>query len=104
MWVRAGNNTIEGLFEVEHATPIYSGLLRFNDVLLTNDKIRRFSVVSNDTRGAAFSRQAYRPAFRQSGLAELVSFLECPNVLDWHNRLAVGSPPLLLDEQLTEDE
>jgi hypothetical protein len=50
IWIRSGQNAIEGLFEVEHSTPIYSGLLRFNDVLLTDPNLTRFSIVSNDTR------------------------------------------------------
>jgi len=90
MWVKMDQNSIEGLFEVEHSTPVYSGLLRFNDVLLTDPKLNRFSIVSNDTRRAVFSCQAFRPTFRKSGLAELVSFLEYPNVVDWHSRLAKG--------------
>jgi len=90
IWVVSGKNSIEGLFEVEHSTPIYSGLLRFNDVLLTEPKVSRFSIVSNDTRRAVFSRQVFRPTFIRSGLAERVSFLEYANVLDWHERLAKG--------------
>lgn len=90
VWIAAGRDTIEGLFEVEHSTSVYSELLRFNDVLLANPKVSRFSIVSNDTRRALFSRQLYRPTFRRSGLAELASFLEYANVLDWHSRLAQG--------------
>ncbi len=90
VWLGAEREAIEGLFEVEHSTPVYSGLLRFNDVLLTDPSVSRFSVVSNDGRRALFSRQLYRPTFRKSGLAELVTFLEYANVLDWHARLAKG--------------
>lgn len=100
MWVRQGQNSIEGLFEVEHSTPIYSGLLRFNDVLLTDQSLNRFSIVSNNTRRSVFSRQAFRPTFRRSGLAELVSFLEYPNVAEWHARLARGER----DETAIQDE
>ena len=32
IWLQRGGNTVKGLFEVEHSTPIYSGLLRFNDI------------------------------------------------------------------------
>jgi hypothetical protein len=88
VWTTRGGETIEGLFEVEHSTTVYSGLLRFNDVLLTDPKVSRFSIVSNETRRALFSRQLFRPTFRKSGLAELTSFLEYSNVLDWHRRLA----------------
>jgi len=88
VWVASGRNAIEGLFEVEHSTPIYSGLLRFNDVLLADPRVSRFSVVSNDSRRAVFTRQLSRPTFRRSGLAELVSFLEYANVVEWHTRVA----------------
>lgn len=88
IWVARGGETIEGLFEVEHSTTVYSGLLRFNDVLLTDPKVSRFSIVSNEARRALFSRQLFRPTFRESGLAELTSFLEYSNVLDWHLRVA----------------
>lgn len=90
LWVTNGRNSIEALFEVEHSTPIYSGLLRFNDVLLTEPKISRFSIVSNETRRDVFSRQAFRPTFRRSGLSELVNFLEYVNVFNWHSRLSGG--------------
>ena len=90
VWVASGRNAIQGLFEVEHSTPIYSGLLRFNDVLLADPRVSRFSIVSNDSRRAVFARQLSRPTFRKSGLAELASFLEYANVLEWHTRLTKG--------------
>jgi len=90
VWVAAGRNNIEGLYEIEHSTPVYSGLLRFNDVLLTDPKVSRFSIVSNDSRRDLFSRQLFRPTFRKSGLAELCSFLEYTNVFAWHQRLFKG--------------
>lgn len=90
VWVANGRNAIEGLFEVEHSTPVYSGLLRFNDILLTDPKVSRFSIVSNDTRRALFSRELYRPTFVKSGLSELTSFLEYANVFEWHSRIAKG--------------
>lgn len=90
VWLRTGRDAIEGLFEVEHSTPVYSGLLRFNDILLADPSVSRFSIVSNDTRRASFSRQLFRPTFKKGGLAELVTFLEYANVLEWHRRLAKG--------------
>ena len=93
IWVAAGRNEMEGLFEVEHTTSVYSGLLRFNDILLTEPKVSRFSIVSNETRRAVFARQLYRPTFRKSGLAELTSFLEYANVFDWHERLSKPHAP-----------
>ena len=90
LWIASGRNTIEGLFEVEHSTSIYSGLLRFNDVLLTDPRVSRFYIVSDERRRDRFSCQAYRPTFRKSGLSELTSFLEYANVYHWHQRLLGG--------------
>jgi hypothetical protein len=90
IWVAGGRDTVEGLYEIEHSTPVYSGLLRFNDILLTDPKVARFSIVSNDTRRDLFSRQLFRPTFRKSGLAELCSFLEYANVFEWHQRFCGG--------------
>ena len=91
VWVASAGNVIEGLFEVEHSTPVYSGLLRFNDVFISDRSVSRFSIASNDARRALFARQLSRPTFRESGLAELVTFLEYTNVYDWHDRLAKGA-------------
>jgi hypothetical protein len=95
VWVAKGRNAIESLFEVEHSTTIYSGLLRFNDLLLTNPKLNRFSIVSDEKRRSAFARQLFRPTFRQSGLADLTSFLEYTNVYDWYSRLRPSSCSVL---------
>ncbi|MGH9438692.1 MAG: hypothetical protein ACRD22_12570 [Terriglobia bacterium] len=92
VWIASGQSAIAGLYEVEYSTPVYSGLLRFNDVLLTDPKVSRFSIVSNDMRRELFSRQLFRPTFRKSGLAELCSFLEYANVYDWHQRLLRSRP------------
>ena len=47
IWIARGGEAIEGLFEVEHSTTVYSGLLRFNDVHLTDPEVSRFSIVSD---------------------------------------------------------
>lgn len=90
VWVANGRSKIEGLYEVEHSTPVYSGLLRFNDILLADPSVSRFSIVSNDVRRDLFSRQLFRPTFKKSGLSELCSFLEYANVFAWHRRLLKG--------------
>jgi hypothetical protein len=87
IWIQKGSSLLKALFEVEYSTPIYSGLLRFNDIHLTSPHIvSRFSVVSNDTRRSLFIRQLNRPTFRASGLSELCTFLEYANVYWWFNR------------------
>ena len=90
VWVTKSRDSIQALFEVEHTTTIYSGLLRFNDLLLSNPRLSRFSIVSDESRRSVFSRQLFRPTFQRSGLAEMTSFLEYSNVYDWHSRLSAS--------------
>ena len=88
IWIERGSNNLKSLFEVEHSTPIYSGLLRFNDILLLYPYLNpRFSIVSNDTRKSLFVKQLNRPTFQRSKLSELCNFLEYVNVYGWFERL-----------------
>jgi hypothetical protein len=92
LWMKRGAGDLIALFEVEHTTTIYSGLLRFNDVhLIAPDLHPRFSVVANDARRSLYLRQVNRPTFQRSGLAEFCTFMEYENVLDWHKRLTKGA-------------
>ena len=88
IWISRGANTLQALFEVEHSTPIYSGLLRFNDIHLTApNMLPRFSVVSNTARCDLFVRQLSRPTFQASGLEKVCTFLDYRNVFEWHARI-----------------
>ena len=88
IWVGRGSCNVSALFEVEHSTPIYSGLLRFNDVHLIAPRLgARFSVVANEERRDLFVRQLRRPTFRVSGLSEMCNFLEYVDVFGWHRRM-----------------
>ncbi len=87
IWLDHTRDGVSALFEVEHSTPIYSGLLRFNDLLLTSAGAPRFFIVSNEGRRDLFSRQIQRPTFQRSGLSEITSFLEYDNVYSWHSRV-----------------
>jgi len=89
LWIERGAGTLRALFEVEHSTPIYSGLLRFNDVHLMFPRSRTtYSIVSNYDRRALFVRQLSRPTFSLSKLGDNCNFLEYPNVFMWHRRIA----------------
>ena len=88
VWMRRGAGDLVALFEVEHTTSIYSGLLRFNDVHLVVPELHpRFSIVANDARRAVYVRQVNRPTFQRSGLSEICNFMEYENVVDWHSRI-----------------
>jgi hypothetical protein len=88
IWIQRGSNKLAGLFEIEHSTPIYSGLLRLNDIHLMLPNLRsRFSVVANDVRRSLFTRQLNRPTFVASGLNEICTFLEYMNVYGRYNRI-----------------
>ncbi len=55
VWLGKGSSDLKALFEVEHSTTIYSGLLRFNDVNLVAPQLRpTFSIVANDLRRNLF--------------------------------------------------
>jgi len=88
VWMGRAGGDLAALFEIEHTTTIYSGLLRFNDVHIVAPELRpRFSIVANDARRSLYVRQVNRPTFQRSGLAEICTFMEYENVLDWYNRL-----------------
>ena len=87
LWLKRGSSDLSAMFEVEHSTSIYSGLLRFNDLHLVEPNLKpKFSIVSNDVRRALFLRQINRPTFKVSGLSELCNFLEYKDVFGWYRR------------------
>lgn len=91
IWIHRGASTPAAMYEVEHSTPVYSGLLRLNDIHLVLPSVNvRFGIVSNDRRRALFVRQIDRPTFKASGLREVCAFFEYGNVFGWHDRICSG--------------
>ncbi len=91
LWLKKGSSDLSAMFEVEHSTPIYPGLLRFNDLYLSEPHLKtRFSIVSNYVKKSLFLRQINRPTFRMSGLSELCNFLEYKDVFGWFTRTIKG--------------
>lgn len=86
LWLDPERNTITAAFEVEHSTPIYSGLLRFNDVHI-DFKLPRAAVVAQQERRSVFVRQVNRRTFQASGLSEVCVFYEYADVYKWFLRL-----------------
>jgi hypothetical protein len=87
VWIKRGASELSALYEIEYSTPIYSGLLRLNDVHLSSPQIERLTVVSDEIRRAAFARQLNRPTFQASSLSSVCTFLEYSEVYNWHRRL-----------------
>lgn len=91
IWIEKGASNVRALFEVEHTTPIYSGLLRFNDVHLTAPRLQpRFTIVANSDRRTVFVRQLNRPTFRLSGISKLCTFLDYSEIFGWFKRLTTN--------------
>jgi hypothetical protein len=87
IWMERGSGRPRAMFEVEHSTPIYSGLLRFNDILISSRHITpTYAVVSNESRRSLFTRQVQRPTFVASGLSELCIFMRYDDVFSWYRR------------------
>jgi hypothetical protein len=88
VWLQRGSSELKAMFEVEHSTSIYSGLLRFNDLYLAEPNLKpKFSIVSNDIRRSLFLSQINRPTFRMSGLSDICNFLEYKDVYSWFKRM-----------------
>jgi len=87
VWMQRGSSHLRAIFEVEHSTPIYSGLLRFNDLHLVEPNLKlKYSIVSNYMRRSLFLRQINRPTFKMSGLGDVCNFMEYRDVYSWFNR------------------
>lgn len=81
------NTSPISFYEVEYSTPIYSGLLRFNDVLLTVSGTENFNIIANNDRESKFSKEVNRPTFRQNKLIDKVTFLDYENIYQWYYNL-----------------
>ena len=85
IWL-SGNKPV-ALFEVEHSTPIYSGLLRINDILIASASTIDAKIVAEQSRRDTFQRQLRRPTFSAHKLEEKVSFISYDNVWRWRESL-----------------
>ncbi len=79
LWLKKGSFAPIALFEIEHSTAIYSGLLRLNDILIDYDA-PRLGIVSFEKRRSLFQREIARRTFEKSGLAAKCKFLNYKTV------------------------
>ena len=86
VWMARGGSDPVSLYEVEHTTQMYSGLLRFNDTHLTVGETPKFTIVAQEARRGLFARQLRRPTFQASGLDKLCGFMTYGEVYRWRQR------------------
>jgi hypothetical protein len=75
IWFRKGAGHPERFFEIEHSTSVYSGLLRFNDVMIDFPIPEAFIVGDGEKTRAKFEREIARRTFEQTGLRYVTRFL-----------------------------
>ena len=78
IWLR--NDKLIQFFEVEHSTPIYSGLLRFNDVAISINYSMEFNIIAEDERENKFSLEINRPTFTKNNLIEKTTFISYESI------------------------
>jgi len=82
IWLKG--NELSSLFEVEHSTPVYSGLLRFNDILIELGRVDDFNIVADIDRENKYIREIHRPTFEKNNLSRLVTFMDYGKVYNWY--------------------
>ena len=90
-WFRRGAGASGAVFEVEHSTCVYSGLLRFNDVMIDFPIPQAFIVGDGERTRAKFEREVARRTF-DSGLQGVTQFLYYDQVREtWQHYQAIGA-------------
>jgi hypothetical protein len=91
IWFRRGAGHPVRFFEIEHSTSVYSGLLRFNDVMIDFPIPEAFVVGDGDKTRAKFEREISRRTFEHSGLRTVTKFLFYEQVREtWKRYAEVG--------------
>lgn len=80
IWFRRGTGHPVRFFEIEHSTSVYSGLLRFNDVMIDFPIPEAFVVGEDDKTQRKFQREIARRTFGHSGLMDVTRFLSYADV------------------------
>ena len=91
IWFRKGAGHPERFFEIEHSTSVYSGLLRFNDVMIDFPIPEAFIVGDGEKTKAKFEREIARRTFEHSGLREVTQFLLRPGARNVERYKEIGA-------------
>lgn len=91
IWFRKGAGHPVRFFEIEHTTSVYSGLLRFNDVMIDFPIPEAFVVGDGEKTLAKFEMEIARRTFAHSGLREVTRYVYYEDVRDtWRKFQAIG--------------
>jgi type II restriction enzyme len=91
IWFRKGAGHPERFFEIEHSTSVYSGLLRFNDVMIDFPIPEAFIVGDGEKTRARFEREIARRTFTHSRLSDVTRYLYYDDVREtWRKFQAIG--------------
>jgi type II restriction enzyme len=91
IWFRKSAGHPERFFEIEHSTSVYSGLLRFNDVMIDFPIPEAFIVGEGEKTKSKFEREIARRTFEHSGLRNITLFLYYNAVREtWQKFQAIG--------------
>ena len=92
MWFRRGTGHPVRFFEIEHSTTVYSGLLRFNDVMIDFPIPEAFIVGDGEKTQRKFEREIARRTFEASRLIDVTRFLLYEQIRQtWQLYRTVGS-------------
>lgn len=91
IWFRKGTGHPERFFEIEHSTDVFSGLLRFNDVMIDFPITEAFIVGEGEQTRRKFEREIGRRTFAQSRLSDVSRFLSYDQVREtWEQYQGIG--------------
>jgi hypothetical protein len=92
IWFRTGTGHPVRFFEIEHTTSVYSGLLRFNDVMIDLPIREAFIVGDGEKTKRKFEREIARRTFEHSRLIDVTRFLLYEQIRQtWQRYQSVGS-------------
>jgi len=92
IWFRKGAGHPVRFFEIEHSTSVYSGLLRFNDVVIDFPIPEAFIVGDGEKTSSKFEREIARRTFEHSGLRDVTKFLLYDQVRQiWRKYREIGT-------------
>jgi len=92
IWFRRGAGHPIRFFEIENSTSVYSGLLRFNDVMIDFPIPEAFIIGDGEKTQRRFEREISRRTFEQSGLKDVTKFLLYDQVRQtWQRYQTVGA-------------